>query len=122
MISVIPALDFVRSLCGSYKAMASPAELRVWTCGYGVALDLRGERKTEFVGVVGAFNGGIECFGQVGLPNVVRFVGGKTSDAQIKMAADDVPLAMEISKADGLVRIVISLNDVEKISYAMQAA
>jgi len=94
----------------------------VWACGYGVALDLRGERKTEFVGVVGAFDGGIECFGQVGLPNVVRFVGGKTAEAKIQLAADDLPLAMEISKEDGLVRIAISLNDVEKVSYAMRAA
>jgi hypothetical protein len=98
VISVIPALDFVRSLCGTYKAVVGSAELRVWACGYGVALDLHDERKTEFVGVVGAFNDGIECFGQVGLPNVVRFAGGKTSDAQIQMTADDLPLAMEISK------------------------
>jgi hypothetical protein len=122
MISVIPALDFVRSLCGNYKAEAGQAELRVWACGYGVALDLRGEKKTEFVGVVGASNGGIECFGQVGLPNVVRFVGGKTSETQIQLAADDLPLIMKISKEAGLVRVVISLNNVEKVSYAMQAA
>ncbi|MES3020607.1 MAG: hypothetical protein V4857_03375 [Pseudomonadota bacterium] len=122
MISVIPSLDFMHSLCGTYKAVEGHAELRVWTCGYGVALDLRGAKKTEFVGVVGAFKTFVECYAQIGLPNVVRFVGEKKSDFIILFTGEDVPLSMELSRENGLVSVTISLSGKEKVYHVMRAA
>jgi hypothetical protein len=121
MITIIPALDFIRGLCGTYRSEDSKAELRIWGCGYGVALDLRGEKRTEFVGVVGAFGEVIECYAQVGLPNVVRFVGGKESKEILHLAADDLPLTMDIYQTSGVLKISISLNGSEKVCHALHA-
>jgi hypothetical protein len=122
MISIIPPLDFMRSLCGAYKASTGQAELRIWSCGYGVALDLRGEKKTELVGVVGAFNSVVECYAQVGLPNIVRFVGQKTAGSAIHFIADDLPLSMDLTREPGLVRIIMSLHGQKKVSHELRAA
>jgi hypothetical protein len=122
MISVIPSLDFMRSLCGVYTASSGSAELRVWSCGYGVALDLRGEKKAEFVGVVGAYGGVVDCHALVGLPNVIRFVGDKVSESRIRFTGEGLPLLMEISREPDLIHITISLNGQEKVSHVLRSA
>jgi hypothetical protein len=121
MISIIPSLDFMRSLCGTYQSPEGTAELRVWSCGYGVAIDLKGEKKTELVGVVGAFNNVVECFVQIGLPNVIRFVGQKTADASIEFIAEDPPFSIVLVKQSGKAFISISLGGEEKVSYVLQS-
>ena len=121
MISIVPSLEFMRGLCGTYKGSTGQAELRIWACGYGVALDLRGERKTELVGLVGAFNNIVECYAQVGLPNVVRFVGQKTSDTAIRLIADELALSLDISCEPGIIRIAISLHAQEKVAHVLRA-
>lgn len=122
MLTVIPALDFMRSLSGGYKAESGKAELRVWACGYGVAVDLHGEKKTELVGVVGAYNGTVECYAQVGLPNVIRFVGSKASEASIHFASEDLPLEWQISRDGQILRVTVSLQGQEKVAHVLRAA
>jgi hypothetical protein len=72
MLAIIPALDFMRSICGAYRSHEPAASLRVWSCGYGIAMDLAEGKKTKLVGVIGAHGNGVECFVQMGLPNVMR--------------------------------------------------
>ena len=122
MLTIIPTLDFMHSICGSYKADAGNAELRVWACGYGVAVDLRGHKKTELVGVVGAFNNTVECYAQVGLPNVIRFVGNKTSQSSVHFACEDMPLEWHISKDTQILRVTVSLQGQEKVAHVLRAA
>jgi hypothetical protein len=122
MLVIIPALDFMRSLSGIYKAEAGSAELRVWACGYGVAVDLRGDRKTELVGVVGVYNSTVECYAQVGLPNVIRFVGHKTSESSIHFTSEDLPLEWHISRGAQSLRVTVSLQGQEKVAHVLHAA
>jgi hypothetical protein len=120
MISIIPALDFMRGLGGTYRAVNGHAELRIWSCGYGVALDLRGERKPEMVGVIGAYGEVIECLAQIGLPNVIRLVGRKVTDACVRFEADDIGISMTVSRELAKVHIAIALDGDEKRSYILQ--
>ena len=121
MISIIPALELMRSFGGIYKSATGHAELRIWPCGYGVALDLRSDKKTELVGVIGAHNTGVECFAQIGLPNVIRLVGLKTSDVGIQFNADDFPLSIVFLREPGVVHVTITLHGQEKASYVLHA-
>jgi hypothetical protein len=122
MISRIPALEFLQSLVGSYAEPSSHVKLRIWRCGYGATIELTEGEKTILCGVAGAFNQDIECFAQVGLPNVTRTVGRLSGKAALCLVADNLPLEFQFAKAQGGLVVSIIFNGQEKASYAMAAA
>ena len=77
MITRIPALEFLQFICGSYEDKNNETRLRIWGCGYGVAIDLSTKGKSTFCGIAGTCSQEIECFAQIGLPNLARLVGKK---------------------------------------------
>ena len=103
MISCIPALELLRAFCGTYAARGGEAGLRIWPCGYGAAIDLTAKGKTILCGVAGACGQDIECFVQVGLPNVTRTIGRKVSDVELRLVGDEPPIEFRfVRKADGI--------------------
>ncbi|MEK8035023.1 hypothetical protein AACH06_29760 [Ideonella sp. DXS29W] len=122
MISRIPALEFLQRLVGSYAELAGPVKLRVWRCGYGVAIDLTEGQKTILCGVAGAFNQDIEYFVQIGLPNVTRTTGRLANKSTLCLVAAEPPVEFRFTKATGSLLVSIAFNGEEKASYALPAA
>jgi hypothetical protein len=120
MIAIIPALDFMHGLRGNYSSNNSEATLRVRNCGYGLALEVGDGKKTQFVGVIGVHGTGIECFAQMGLPNVLRLTGDLVSKHEIRLACDDLPFAMSIVGGRDEFRLAITLSDVEKVAHVFR--
>ncbi len=117
MITIIPALDFMRGICGSYRSVEPIATLRVWTCGYGIAIDLADERKTKLVGVIGASGDGIECFAQFGLPNVLRLSGQLLSNGAVRFHCDDPIIDVLIVRDAKWVQLSVSLHGNQTAAY-----
>jgi len=122
MISRIPALEFLHSLVGSYAESDGAARLRIWRCGYGVAIDLSNGEKSILCGVAGASNQHVECFVQIGLPNVTRTLGQLEDGATLCLAAEEVPIEFRLTKVSGGLRVTIAFDGEEKASYALRAA
>lgn len=121
MLSIIPALDFLRSLSGDHSSTESTARLRVWRCGYGIAIDLDDGKKSQFIGVVGVHGSGIECFAQIGLPNVLRFKGNLTAMDAIRLDCEDLPVVVSISRASASIHVAITLSGRQKAEHVFQA-
>lgn len=122
MISRILALEFLQGLVGSYAELAGPVKLRIWCCGYGVAIDLAEGDKTILCGVAGAFNQDIECFVQIGLPNVTRTMGRLTDKATLSLVAEEPPIEFRFTKTAGSLLVSIAFNGEQRASYALPAA
>jgi len=122
MLAILPALNFMRDACGSYRSEDPPASLRIWPCGYGVAIDLADERKTKMVGVIGADGNGVECFMQFGLPNVIRLTGQLDSKQTIRLAAAEPVIDILISRGTDGLRFSFSLQDREQAAYTFVRA
>lgn len=122
MISRIPALDLLRSLCGTYVDPAGETSLRIWSCGYGVALDLTSKGRSILCGVAGASGQDIECFVQIGLPNVTRTIGSKMSDSELRLLADEPPIEFHLTKNVGAIAVTILFDGQVKGAYALHAA
>ncbi len=119
MISRIPALEFMQSLPGNYRSADNEVELRVWLCGYGVAIDLRTKAKVQLVGVIGACGTRIECFAHIGLPNVVRFVGDAVTGDSVHLVAEELSIELTLrSEVNGLF-VGVSLHQNQKPSYLL---
>lgn len=122
MISRVPALEFLQSLCGTYAEPAGTARLRVWRCGYGIAIDLTEAEKTILCGVAGAFNQDIECFVQIGLPNVTRTTGRLLNKTTLSLVAEEPPIEFRFARDEGFLNISVSLDGEAKASYVLSAA
>jgi hypothetical protein len=122
MISRIPALEFLRNVCGSYSDHSTETGLRIWACGYGVAIDLTAKNKTILCGVAGAFNQDIECFVHIGLPNITRTVGKKLSDSELRLVGEEPPIEFRFTRQEGGLAVVILFEGQEKAAYALRAA
>ena len=121
MLTIIPALDFMRSICGSYRSTESAATLRIWPCGYGLAIDLVDDGKTKLVGVVGASGTGVECFAQFGLPNVIRLAGQLDAPATIRFVCEDPALEVSIAREAPSVQFALSIQRNERARYRFNA-
>ena len=117
MLAIIPALDFLRSLTGDHSSGESAARLRVWKCGYGVAMDLNDGKKSQLVGVIGAHGNGVECFAQVGLPNVMRFRGDLTTKDALRFECDDLPVVVTITREQASIYVAITLQGEQKAAH-----
>lgn len=122
MLAIIPALDFLRGLSGDHSSNESAARLRVWKCGYGVAIDLVDGKKSQLVGVIGAHGNGVECFAQVGLPNVLRFRGEMTMKDELRFECDDLPFVVTIARKSAAIYVAVTLQGEEKAAHVFQAA
>ena len=122
MLSRIPALEFLRNICGTYSDQSSQTDLRVWSCGYGVAVDLTTNKKTILCGVAGAFNQDIECFVQIGLPSVTRTVGKKVSDSELRLVGEEPPIEFRFTKKASGLGVAILFEGQLKGAYELQAA
>ena len=121
MIAIIPALNFMRSLCGSYRS-EPVATLRIWACGYGIAMDLAEEGQTLWVCVFGACGDCLDCFGQFGLPYVLRLTGQLTSKTAMGFECDDLSLTVSIVRhAEGL-HLAMAVQGNERAAYNFIAA
>jgi len=121
MLAIIPALDFLRSLTGDHSSNESAARLRVWTCGYGVAIDLDDGKKSQLVGVVGAHGNGVECFAQVGLPNVLRFRGDMTTKDELRFECDELRFVVTIAREPTAIHVTVALHGEQKAAHVFQA-
>lgn len=121
MLTIIPALDFMRSICGSYHSTETAATLRIWPCGYGMAIDLVDNGKTKLVGVVGASGAGIECFAQFGLPNVIRLTGQLDAKTAMRLVCEDPVLEVSIVREAPSVRFSVSIAGNERALYRFNA-
>ena len=122
MLAIIPALDFLRSLSGDHSSDESAARLRVWKCGYGVAIDLDDGEKSQWVGVMGAHGSGVECFAHVGRPNVLRFRGDLTTKNALRFECDDLPFVVTIAREPASIHVAITLHGEQKAAPLFQAA
>ena len=121
MISRIPALEFLRQICGLHEDSTNAVKLRVWACGYGVAIDLTVKGKSILCAVAGAFRQEVECFAQIGLPNVIRLVGDKTSENQLKLIGMEPPIEFHISREQSSLQVVILYEGQVKATYVLSA-
>lgn len=119
MISRIPALEFLHRLVGDHAVAGGAAKLRIWRCGYGIAIDLAEGDKTVLCGVAGAFGSEIECFVHIGLPNVTRMVGRLTGESTLHLVAEELPIEFRFAKVAGSLLISITFNGQEKAAYAL---
>jgi hypothetical protein len=119
MIAVIPALEFMRALSGTYRASGAQV-LRVWKCGYGVALDFQVGETSQWVCVVGAFHQTVECFAHFGLPNVVRLTGEMQSATSLTLTADDeLPISLTLSGSMKEINVKVIFNGEERASRVL---
>lgn len=119
MITRIPALEFMQGLVGTYRAQAEQVELKVWRCGYGVAIELSSQSKVQMVGVIGACGPGIECFAQFGLPNVVRLHTQAKSGNGVVFQAEEPPIELGLSSQGSSVEFHLWLAGHEKASHVL---
>ena len=120
MLQSVPELNFMRALGGDYRNQRATDHLRIWKCGYGVALETRDARRTRLVGVIGAVGpggAGVEFFAQAGMPNVLRLVGRHTSATSVRFDCDDLAIALTIAKGADAVRLAIAFEGVEKYAH-----
>jgi hypothetical protein len=108
VISIIPALQFTRSLVGKYHSVQAPEEqIAIRACGYGQLFEQRIGDKTLLAGTIGACGDHVEMCALVGLPNVVHFDGRLLSDTQIEFLARGVPIGLELHRtADRLILLL----------------
>jgi len=122
MISRIPALELLRELCGSYADVGAGVSLRIWPCGYGAAIDLTSKDRTILCGVAGAFGQQIECFVQIGLPNVTRTIGTMISEMELRLVGEEPPIEFRFTRTSGRIDVAILFDGQPKAAYALHAA
>ena len=113
MLIHIPALEFIRHIVGEYQTKKEPMKfLKIWQCGYGVVFEIKSVEKSDIVAVVGIHQSEIECFAQVGLPNIIHMLGKMTS-SEINFEATDPAIGIRISllEQQNLIKINLELED-----------
>jgi hypothetical protein len=124
MLQTVPELTFLRALSGDYRNAGATEFLRIRRCGYGVTLETSDERKTRMVGVVGAVGAGghgVECFAQMGMPNVYRLLGHLESATSLRLASDGFGIALTVAHENGAVRMAIVFEGLERAAHEFRS-
>lgn len=85
-------------------------------------MDLTVKGESILCAVAGALRQEVECFAQIGLPNVIRLVGDKTSENQLKLIGMEPPIELHISREQSSLQVVILYEDQVKATYVLSAA